>query len=514
MLAKLYPPTNLPTYYRDLYRSQYHADLANGTVRPLTIPYSLLGCLLPVFYLTIPHRRRPWLYRSRFLVVLAMILFNIDVVFWRRTSSANFAGSYATGLTCAWGTIWGITLLLVMNVQGGVARIAMRRQTDPNRDYVKEVAYVPDESIRTAIKQGWEYYWQPYPEDAPFTTRLGWVWNLYTSFRGAGWSFAIPTIPHPPPPTNISSSPPVVFTPSSFRPHPTGSSISPTHSSFIRSRLFDIFWTYLALDLWTVTARYDTYFVPGPGVSLPPANIPIPPSLVPFSHTLLSALGILSALIHYLSLFQLLSYLLTRPPHRQLHQYPSPFGSLLALPRRGLPGVWSSFWHQSFRLGFTFPTFLLPSSLPRHHPLRTITTTLSAFLLSGLLHAAGGFTCPAGPVAAKTQWWMPVGFFLAQFVGVTVQAVGAWVVPRRVGRGVRGVGNTLFALGWLHVTNWMLIGDFSRAGLWLFEPLPVSVVRLVGWGPEGEGWWRWDGSFLPGWTAGMGGRWWEGGVRL
>jgi hypothetical protein len=191
MLAKLFPPTNLPAYYRDLYRSQYFADLADGNVRPLTLPYSLLGCLFPVFYLAFPHRRRPWLCRSRFLVVLAMMLFNIDVVFWRRTSSANFASSYATGLACAWGTIWGTTLLLGMDVQGRVARIALRRRTDPNYDASKETANIPDESIRFAVKQGWEYYWQPYPEDAPFTTRLGWGWSLYTSFRGAGKSPAL-----------------------------------------------------------------------------------------------------------------------------------------------------------------------------------------------------------------------------------------------------------------------------------------------------------------------------------
>ncbi|KAK0745979.1 hypothetical protein B0T18DRAFT_480464 [Schizothecium vesticola] len=504
MLAKLFPPTNLPAYYRDLYRSQYYADLANGNVRPLTLPYSLLGCFFPVFYLAFPHRRRPWLHRSRFLVVLAIILVNIDVVFWRRTSSANFASSYATGLACAWGTIWGTTLLLVMDVQGRVARIALRRQTDPNYDAGKEVANIPDESIRSALKQGWEYYWQPYPEDAPFTTRLGWVWSLYTSFRGAGWSFAIPTIPHPPPPTNPSTSPTLTFTPTTLRRPPCGSSISPTHASFLRSRLLFIFLSYLALDLWTITARYDPYFVPGPGVPLPPLPS-IPPSLLPFAHTLFSALGILSALFFYLPLSQLLSYLTTPPLHRHLFLFPTPFGSLRALPSRGLAGVWGSFWHQSFRLGFTSPTAHL---LPPRTTSTTAATTFTAFLLSGLLHAAGGFTCPA---PAHTQWPMPLAFFLSQFLGVALQTTITKTFSFSVGRRTKAVLNTAFALAWLHATNWMLIGDFSRAALWLFEPVPVSVLRLVGFGAEGEGWWRWDGTFLPGWTGGGGGRWWEGG---
>lgn len=537
MLTKLFPPTDLPAYYRDLYRSQYYADLAKGTVRPLTLPYSLIGCLLPVLYLAFPHRRRPWLYRSRFLVVLAMILFNIDVVFWRRTSSANFASSYATGLTCAWGTIWGTTLLLVMDVQGTVARIALRRRTDPDHDASKEVANIADESIRYAIKQGWEYYWQPYPEDAPFTTRLAWVWSLYTSFRGAGksspafvysplsqltprpstgWSFAIPTIPHPPPPTNPSASPTLTFTPSTLRQPPCGSSISPTHASFVRSRLLSIFFSYLALDLWTITARYDPYFVPGPGVPLP-ALPTILPALLPLVHTLLSALGILSALIFYLSLHQLLTYLTTPRLHRHLFLYPTPFGSLRALPSRGLAGVWGSFWHQSFRLGFTAPTALLKRHTTLPPPSRRTTAavnTLTAFLLSGLLHAAGGFTCPLGrPPVSKTQWHLPLLFFLSQFLGVAVQTTIIKTSPLRVGKRTKAVLNTAFALAWLHATNGMLIGDFSRAALWLFEPLPVSGARVAGLGAAGEGWWRWDGTFLVGWNGG-GGRWWEGGVRL
>lgn len=332
-----------------------------------------------------------------------------------------------------------------------------------------------------------------------------------------GWSFAIPTIPHPPPPTNPSSSPTLTFTTSTLHQPPCGSSISLTHASFIRSRLLSIFLSYLALDLWTITARYDPYFVPGPGVPLPALRT-IPLSLLPLVHTLLSATGILSALIFYLSLHQLLTYLTTPLLHRHLFLYPTPFGSLRALSSRGLAGVWGSFWHQSFRVGFTAPTALLKrytNLLPHRKTSTAAVNTLTAFLLSGLLHAAGGFTCPAGPpLVSKTQWHLPLLFFLSQFLGVAIQTIVTKTSPFRVSRPTKAVLNTVFALAWLHATNGMLIGDFSRAGLWLFEPLPVSGARVAGFGVEGEGWWRWDGTFVPGWSWGGGGRLWEGGVRL
>lgn len=42
-----------------------------------------------------------------------------------------------------------------------------------------------DESV-AALVDDWEYYWEPYPEDGTFMTRLGWVVSLYLSFRGVG----------------------------------------------------------------------------------------------------------------------------------------------------------------------------------------------------------------------------------------------------------------------------------------------------------------------------------------
>ncbi|KAK5663262.1 hypothetical protein OQA88_3689 [Cercophora sp. LCS_1] len=175
------PPPNPPGYYLALYISQFRANLASGNARPFVIPYSVFGAfILPVLYLSIPHRQRPWLYTARWLVALVMAAWNAWVL-KSGTSSENMAVSYATGLAMAWGTIWGGGLVLFGDVQGGVARVAIRKGAKNEDEKRKHV----DESVEK-LPDGYEHYWQPYPEDRPFLERLGWVCALYLSFRGVG----------------------------------------------------------------------------------------------------------------------------------------------------------------------------------------------------------------------------------------------------------------------------------------------------------------------------------------
>jgi hypothetical protein len=125
----------------------------------------------------------------------------------------------------------------------------------------------------------------------------------------------------------------------------------------------------------------------------------------------------------------------------------------------------------------------------------------------------------------------PVVFFLLQAVGVAVQR-GLGLLLRRLfvlvrrssattpptkpvafPRWLRRAGNLLFTLAWLHFTGWGLIDDMSRAGIWLFEPVPVSPLRMMGLGVPGEKWWRWEGGYYGfGWYKGN--TWWESGLRL
>lgn len=54
------------------------------------------------------------------------------------------------------------------------------------RETSQAVADAPDEDVARSLREGYEYYWQAYPKDAPFSTRFGWSFDLVTSFRGTG----------------------------------------------------------------------------------------------------------------------------------------------------------------------------------------------------------------------------------------------------------------------------------------------------------------------------------------
>lgn len=56
----------------------------------------------------------------------------------------------------------------------------------------------------------------------------------------------------------------------------------------------------------------------------------------------------------------------------------------------------------------------------------------------------------------------------------------------RAPRWARRLGNLAFALAWLWATGWLLIDDFARCGIWLYEPVPVSLFRALGFGPAGD----------------------------
>ncbi|KAK0731713.1 hypothetical protein B0H67DRAFT_654594 [Lasiosphaeris hirsuta] len=504
---------DLPAHYTALHRAAFEASLAAGTARPFVIPYTLLGSfVLPVLYLSVPHRRRPWIYRARWAVVAAMAALNIQVVV-AGTSSRNFAVAYAAGLVAAWGTLWGGCLVGVMRVQWAGGRVRVRKGTVGTAGTAgRGVAVVVDESV-ALMRRGDEYYWQAYPEGGTFWERLEWVWDLYCSFRGAGWTFAIPSIPSPPRPLDPHKAEPVdlsnlpIISRAGYHRHLT-------YRSFFRNRLLHIAWTWLFLDLFTLTARYDPYFVPGPPPApthpLPALLAALPAPLLSLLRTALSGGGIITAILCYFNTHQLLTLLLhRRTPTRPLWQYPSIFGSLAPVLDRGLAGFWGGFWHQTFRLGFTAPTSALPPSLPA-----TALTLLTAFLLSGALHTTGALTA----VPTTTLPASPVLFFLLSFVGVILQTALCAALrgpldalPKRVWR----AGNLVFVLAWLHATRWALIDDISRAGIWLYEPVPFSPLRVVLWGlgyEQEERWLRWDREWVPGWYWGR--HWWESGIRL
>jgi hypothetical protein len=288
---------------------------------------------------------------------------------------------------------------------------------------------------------------------------------------------------------------------------------------------------YLLLDLVKVLMMHDPYFWglvssaparPFPFTYLPLPSIPV--ILVRLYRETLSGLGVYAALsfvtplnpIIFLGLslaFPNASRALTRAPLDAPWLYSDPFGPLAGPSLdHGLIGCWSQWWHQLFRFGFTSTANFLLSLLPEHlavrPSIRRTVTAVTAFSLSGLIHACGSYT-----QFAETTPHAHLVFFLLQPVGIMIQNQLARSINARYrfSRPIRRAANVMFAFWWLFFSGASIADDFARGGLWLTEPLPISPLRGLGLGAKGEGWWCWREPWFRYWD---GGKYWERGLRV
>lgn len=566
MAAHITAETNLGLHHREALKAQFKADLAAGPARPLVIPLDLFGTLLlPVIYLCIPHTRRPWLYRMRFAVLAVMMWLDYDMI--SRASSTNMASAYASGLAGAWGALWGMTVLIWTRPQFEAERVEKRLGrrttvgngvaaghnghanwgllqrhpkgrllTSPLADKMTARFNAPDDTVARALSDGYEYHWQSYPADSPLSARLDWVIDYVTSFRGTGWTpTGISSVPSFRRPSKALSNSPVDLSSIPLRSR-TGYSRSPTRQAFLRNRLGRIAASYLALDVCTVLMMRDPYFILGPDH----APYPLPPYLSSLPRPILSLLrnsiavsAIISALYAIFAVSQVTQFLLyhSHPALRRLAgaradlwHYPDIFGSFTPnVLDRGLAGFWGGWWHQTFRGAFVAPTNWLARRgyLPRdvRHQAKAAAArgaagAAVAFVQSGALHAAGSFSS----VSRAASPWRPPLFFLGSLAGVLVQTAwdagvaGTAVEGRCCPVWLRRTANLAFVVLWLCGTSWLFVDDLCRAGTWLYEPLPFSPLRALGFGLPGDRAWRWDADVLP--RLWVGRSWWESGIAI
>lgn len=385
---------------------------------------------------------------------------------------------------------------------------------------------------KLASEQEFEYYWQEYPEDGSFWARLDWAFDIASTFRMTGWNWAISCLPPYEPPRTIG---PFQLPLSSVGPNRSkqGFTRSCSYAKLFFSRiLFVEIPNYLLVDFCAVHMTADPYFILGPehGQPLPPHLASLSPHLLSSQRTTLSFLGTLSAL-HLLfnagalalALLPLLAVTLRLPCAQILlfraHPWhlPSISGSFTQVLDRGLTGFWGAWWHQTFRFGFAAPTqyLLRHGHLTPGTPMAKLVSAFFAFATSGFLHASASYST----VPAHTQSHLPPLFFLLAGLGTILQSSLShhpFLRPRIqcLPRLVRRAGNLAFVLAWMWLTSWALVDDFSRSGLWLFEPVPVSVLRACGYyGPASDRRvWRVEGAVAPRWY--WGDRWWEWGVGI
>ncbi|CAK7216153.1 hypothetical protein SBRCBS47491_002735 [Sporothrix bragantina] len=585
-------PVTLADYQRGVLRTAFRSAVSRGEAQPLL----LLGCavpaiIVPAVFIAVAGRHRT-LRPLRYALAAALLAFYINRLTplwnsdgsWARTSSINFASAYGAGIVVSWGTMWALTLLAWTDPWDG-ERVARRRRRGPPEtgpEGAMDPAKAPDEDIARSLRLGHEYYWQSFPKKGSFLARFDWAIDLCLAWRGVGWSWCKTPVPHFAPPMRPHTSELVRLStiPESTR---HGYSRHRTLASFYRSRLATVIGSYLVLDVCAVLMTSDPYFIvgPAPSVHVPWSeqieHFPYPamgggrptspsptlfaiPSYLEMLHrhprwldlyrSLLGLAGMMAALQIVLNIDQLVRVffgkLLFGPKSMtatatacQLWHYPSAFGSVWQVMDHGLNGFWGSFWHQTFREGFSAPTQWLIEQgiLPAGHEVRgekakVVPSGMSlcgkrskdtkvlndnakndkdckvvpgengvngsvknghhkkpatpwitrfvglalAFGQSAILHSAASVTT----LPTHTRSEGAALFFLLSSVGIAVQSI---VLPSslldRLPRRVRQAVNFTFAAVWLHATCWLFIDDQARCGIWLFEPVPFSPIRFI-----------------------------------
>lgn len=517
------------------YRASFAERVSEGTIRPLVFPYDYYGFLVLIIYLCISNTGRPRLYAARW-GVLAFIVAWEGRLLWG-VSSGNMAVAFAVGLSITWSIIWSVVWLVWMKPQEEAMRVERRRKVAGEngvllRDREQQNGSAADErkeaSNGTAIGAASElqngavtnvdhskYYWQSYPSN--LGQRVSWVLDLLLNFRGPGWNWAIPPLPSLPAQVQyeLGSSTSSALSASISS---TGLQRFSTRRDLFLNRITRVLIGCLLLDFVKTVIGTDPYFTFGPNTyALPPHLDKLSLLVLNLYRQVLMLCGIISALEAVFALVSIFNTCVLGPRVLGLRgepwYYATTWGSISIISRKGLNGLWGSWWHQTFRMAFSAPTnYLITHGYIQARSKTTKSLSLFfAFAISGFMHAGGSMT-QLGP----SRPWSPPAFFMLQALGVFLQSSIASLLHVYIARlpaPVRHAGNWVFTLAWMFGTAPLLLDDLSRGGVWLFEPVPVSLLRGLGYGAAHEGAWCWQYEVRD-WYWYKGEHWWESGIAL
>lgn len=510
----------------------YDAYVAAGKGLPFVYPWDSLPALYIVLGVLIRPRLSPSLARpSGIITFLAVVVHSTYIVVNRR--SIGFASGYGIGLAAMWGAIATWTFIVLHDPNKDFARLeiweaaaaATYTQTPEGVSHSVDKSssqngvtsrqtkgltqtFTPKDPKQKNYGPKYRLVWQTFPSG--FMHSIDWTVDLITSFRGPNWNFRILTLPKIktlPPPSQYQITrtiEPSILANEIHNPSDP-SSASLYHAILHTGRL------YLFIDIIKIVMITDPYFL-----GLRPLDSPSPWPLLEgkffltkLTRLLISLTGVLSALSVIFSLsplffFSILSALVpqqtllkyTRAPLYDPRMYADLYVEpLTSIANKGLAGFWGKSWHQMFRYGISEPSKPIVKALgidPRSQVGRAI-QSLVAFCLSGMIHASASYTTFSIIRSKPLDPWL---FFMLQGVGTIIQTAFADLILKQmkieVPKRVRQAGNWAFVLVWLFYTGPLLANDFARAGIWLFEPVPVSLVR----GVMGQGWWHWGGRWF------------------
>lgn len=526
------------------HQAQNRADIASGKYEPILYPWAASGAVVVLIYLLIPHSTTGWLRKTRWPVWGFNAVFSAYLTLRCRAQN-NEAAMFGIGIISAWSVLWTAVIMIVHDCQTDFQRIE-RAEREPEGKSLDangsngavqqngtQNGSATSKPIHMDLTRGASgpaqrcgpHAWQAYPL-TPFIERLDWIADVFTSWRGVGWSYQLLGVP--PPPKFVQE-----------QLHET-SGTSPTYwrdpnrtTGYGGTRRFDsgkellydtaktLVANYFILDILKVVMMRDPYYwgnISSPAPSYLPAFVASSPTLLRAYRLAIVMFAIKTPLQTIFALAPL-TFSLMLGPHvlgvrGEPWMYPTTWGNYGIVLDKGLAGWWGQWWHQTFGVAFRETGHGVTNALglKRKSLLAKVVQVFTAFGLSGAMHACGSFTQPGKSYPLSG----PMAFFLLQAVAVTAEAVISDTLRKRgfaqkVPRRVQQVLTFVYVHIWFLLTGPILVDDFARGGLWLYEPVPFSPIRGLGLGVEGDGFWCW-GSQMLFWHRGK--HWWQTGVSV
>ncbi|KAF1808407.1 hypothetical protein P152DRAFT_462539 [Eremomyces bilateralis CBS 781.70] len=499
------PPPEIPSTYYDLrayYRTHYEADFASGKYLRFVIPLGALQWIVLILYYLVPHDRFPALRSlparlSLWVALSAHCLFLI-----LRTRSDQIFVFH--GLFEAFFVAWSGALLLCSDVQRDFKRV---RRVDVRSQCAERST---DERRREFV-----YKWEGYPQ-GNFSNRLGWVMDLICNLRGVAWNWK---------PYGILPRPPFVqdqldadATGTEIPPHVPSSSeidlyLAEGHSKSFRHNAVDFLVSFLWVDLLRTLMIHDPYFWGYPSAPLPAYVQRIFPAFL-LSFSRLNTFIRVALALHYIYRSVRLLYNLSTCIFLGLSFIPA-FHSVLNvngeywlhpstnLPFRhalemGLVGFWGMHWHQYLRATPTLcgRKILECLGIVERSTIGKLLLAFIVFGMNGALHSVSGHSA-IGDSDLRRGGVM--AFFVMQPVGIILEQCVWWAtwktgLRKYISPRLRHVANAAWFAIWLTVVGGPTIGqDYARCAYVILEPLPVTPLRLLGFGVKGDPWWLYDG---------------------
>lgn len=504
-------PREVTLHYNNIYEDL----IKSGEALPFLYPWAAAGAFAVIGYLLIDHRQHRW---TRHIVYGLLVAFQIWCI--RTTRAVHPAAAFGVGLLSGWGLLWVFAVMVARDCQKDFVRLQRRdKDASMNGSTANGNAAKADGGLQTKFD---ELYWQSYP--SKLADRIDWIADVFCSFRGVGWNFQVSGVPRLPKQieAQIHSNIDAPEAPETMTTSRTGIRRIADRNLLFRNCLRDLVIGYFILDIIKTLMSRDRYFI-GYTDAAAPTYLPL---VIQHSHfltkgyrLLTSLAGVYFALREIFTLGPLFFCYIVGPKYIGLRgeTWMNPvdmFGNFSNILDNGLAGWWGGWWHQAFRYGFQAPTDRLLEALDMEKKSQEgkLVGMFVAFTLSGCLHACGSYT----QLGETSPMGGPFLFFFLQPFGIIAQLAGAYGLKQvgvspRLPKAIRQAANFALVHAWLYYTAPLLMDDFAKGGVWLYEPLAFSPLRGFGFGATDDTFFCWWNG-IAFWRTGR--TWWDTGIAF